>query len=159
METSSIYIVTKNDVLAMKSDRLQMMIYTNFINLAANPQLNHNMQEINRLINSPTAQIYFYLVNNKIASYLVGEVMNLNDGRAVLYITYLYTGKNFRNKGIASKLMKFAEQVASQNSLDGLMLTCDTEDQGVFEFYQLRGFMQDFQLRTYGKYDVFYKGL
>jgi GNAT superfamily N-acetyltransferase len=141
----------------MKSNNLNSMLYINFLEIGAHPLLNHNRKEINRLIHSPDAQIYFYLINSQIASYLVGEIMKLNDGRMIFYITYLYTSKKFRKHGLATKLMQFAEKIALEKNLDGMMLTCDTENSYVYNYYLLKGFMPDIQLRTYNKYDVLYK--
>jgi ribosomal protein S18 acetylase RimI-like enzyme len=95
--------------------------------------------------------------NGAIAAYLIGEIIKLNDGRIVLYINYLYTSKYFRNRGLASKLIDVAEQIVKAEKLDGLMLTCDTENNIIYNFYLKKGFMTDLILRRYEKYDVLYK--
>ena len=37
------------------------------------------------------------------------------------------------------------------------MLTCDSENEPVQNFYLMRGFMPDLILRRYNKFDVLYK--
>lgn len=152
-----IHIVSPSEIQHMRGDNLQKMLYTNFIELATSPRLGHNMQEINRLVHSPDAQIYFYMIDGRIAGYLVGEIMNLNDGRKVFYITYLYTSDKFRKRGIATELIRFAEGRGAKMDLDGIMLTCDTGNQYVYDYYQLRGFMPDMQLRNYSQHEVLFK--
>ena len=83
--------------------------------------------------------------------------MNLNDGRNVFYVTYIYTSEQFRNKGIASKLLEKVDEIVGKNNLDGVLLTTDIEDNITYEFYLKKGFMPDIVLRTYDKFDVLFK--
>lgn len=140
-------------------DKLVNVIYNNFGELLQYPDLKHTKSEILRLLKSPNAQVYLFLVNGKIASYIVGEIMDLFDGRKVLYITYLFTAPQFRHKGLASQMMKYAEKKANEKQCDGMMLTCDTDNKNVYDFYLKRGFMPDLWLRKYTRYDVLYKQL
>jgi ribosomal protein S18 acetylase RimI-like enzyme len=133
------------------------MVYINFEKLSQYPQLKHNRKEIMRLLKSDDVVVYLYLVNKKIAAYMVGEIMKLNDGRHVFYISYIFTAVKFRNKGIASKLMNVIDEMTNKYGLDGVMLTCDSEDRAVYDFYLKRGFMPDMLLRTYNRYEVMYK--
>jgi len=149
----SICIYTK---INKKTNLFEKTIYKNFIHLAQHSELKHTEDEIHRLMTSQNLQLYLYVLNNKIIAYLIGEIMTLNDGRTVLYITYIYTGSKYRGKGYGSKLMDTAEDIGRQKKADGILLTCDTEDRKVFDFYSKRGFMLDFKLRQYTKYDVLY---
>ena len=85
--------------------------------------------------------------------------MDLADGRRVFYISYVFTSKPFRNKGFASKMINYVEALAKEFHFDGILLTCDTENEEVYNFYLSRGFMPDLVLRQYKKHDVLYKGL
>ena len=151
----SLYVVKKVD--PNKSGKLVDMLYNNFVNLAAYQQLLHNRKELTRLVTSDKAKIIFLMVNKKIAAYLVGEIKDLVDGRHVFYISYLYTAKQFRKKGFASQLLEYVEELVKKENLDGVLLTCDTDDEKVHEFYLTRGFMPDLVLRNYSKFDVLYK--
>ena len=141
-----------------KCNKLVDLLYNNFINLATYKELAHNKQELTRLITNEKTKIIFFMINKKIAAYLVGEEKGLADGRKVFYISYLYTAKQFRGKGLASKLINYVEELASKSNYDGVLLTCDTEDEKVHDFYITRGYMADLVLRNYGKFDVLYKG-
>jgi len=142
-----------------KCHKFVTTIYKNFIDLANYPELKHNIRELTRLVTSKDAKVYLIVVNNKIAAYLVGEIMKLNDGRRVFYISYLYTSKLFRKKGFGTKLMNRVEAYSKDFSLDGILLTYDTEDTQVNNFYLMKGFMPDMLLRKYDKFDVLFKKL
>lgn len=153
----SFSILNKNKLSSSKLELFTNVIYTNFIDLAPIQQLDHNKKSIYEILKCDTAQIYLIMINNKIASYLVGKIMILNDGRNVLYISYLYTAKQFRGHGHASKLLEIADKISTKNMLDGIMLTCNSEDDKLYDFYLKKGFMPDVFLRTYGKYEVMFK--
>ena len=150
-------ILTPEQIAKQKIRKFAKLVYTNFIDLAKNPDLKHNITEIERVLYCKECQLFVITEHGKMIGYLLGEIMDINDGRKVFYITYIFTAKNFRNKGIASQLMNLTEQVSRKLNLDGILLTCDTEDQQVFDFYAKRGFMPDVHLRKYDKYDVLYK--
>lgn len=132
-------------------------VYNNFIHLQGVQNLSHTKDDIRKVLNSENPQLYVILINGKIASYLLGEIVNLNDGRIVLYVTYIFTAKKFRALGHATKLLKVADEIAKKNNLDGVMLTCDSENDYVYNFYLKRGFMPDMLLRQYSKYEVMFK--
>jgi ribosomal protein S18 acetylase RimI-like enzyme len=152
-----INIIDINKIKKSKCDIFTNVIYNNFIEIADEPMLKHTKDEIKKVFNSSNPQLYIILVKNKIASYLLGEIIKLNDNRNVLYITYIYTSKNFRESGFGSKLMETAEMICKKKKLNGIVLTCNTEDPYIYDFYLKKGFMPDLQLRTYGKYEVVYK--
>lgn len=153
----SIVIINKNKLKSSSLTLLTDTIYNNFIELKNVSNLSHTKSAILETLTSKYPQVYFIMVNNKIAAYLIGQIMTLNDGRTVLYITYLYTAEQFRGSGYASKLLETAESVADENRLSGIMLTCDSENTQTYDFYSKRGFMPDLNLRTYQKYEVMFK--
>lgn len=132
-------------------------IYTNFLYLSNFPELKHTKLEINNLLLSPNSQVFLYIVNGKIVSYLVGDIMFLNDGRHIFYISYLYTAKHFRRNKFATRLMEQAEKVAFDKKLDAVVLTTDTENSHVYNFYLARGYMPDLLLRKYTKFEILSK--
>ena len=80
-------------------------IFNNFIHLANIPQLEHNKNELLRLLTSYNTITYVAYCDDKIIGYLVGEDKQLNDGRIVFYISYIYIGKNYRGMKLGSKFM------------------------------------------------------
>lgn len=152
----SIHIV--RNITKENSKKLIEMIYFNFVELADYPELKHTPLEIKRLVTSQKSKIMFIIVKGKIAAYLIGEVVELVDGRRVFYISYIFTSKLFRKRGFASKLIEYVENLTKQFSYDGILLTCDTENEEVYNFYLTKGFMPDLVLRQYKKHDVLYRG-
>jgi len=150
--------VVKN-MTKKNSTKFVNMLYTNFIDLQSYPELKHNKTELTRLVLSKSAVIVLYLVNNKIAGYIVAELMVLNDKRKVIYVNYIFTAKKFRNKGIASKLMSYIEDMAFDLKYDGVLLTCDTDNTQVLDFYMVKGYLYDIMLRTHKKHDILYKNI
>lgn len=153
----SIYIVSQKEKAKYKLVYFGNTILNNFIELSQYPNLNHNLKEIMRVIKSQKSIIMFKMFKGKIIGYMLGEILNLNDGRNVFYITYIYTSPVFRGKGIASQFLNKISEIVRSKSLDGILLTCNSEDQEVYTFYEKRGFMPDLVLRTYDKFEVMFK--
>ncbi len=153
----SIVIISKQKLSSSKLEIFTNVVYNNFVEIANEPILDHNKKSIYETLKSDDAQVYLCIINGKIASYIVGKIMTLNDGRRVVYITYLYTAEQFRGQGLASKLLGIADKICLTNMLDGVMLTCDSDNLQLYDFYLKKGFMPDLFLRTYGRYEVMYK--
>jgi ribosomal protein S18 acetylase RimI-like enzyme len=153
----SIYIVSQSEKAKYNLVCFGQTVYHNFRELVNLPKLKHNMKEIMRVIKSKNSTIIFFMNNDKVAGYLLGEIMKLNDGRSVFYVSYIYTSPQFRGNGIASHLLTTIDNFVSQNNLDGVMLTCDSQDEYVYEFYTKKGYMPDLVLRTYDRFEVLFK--
>lgn len=138
-------------------DKFVEVIYKNFENLSEFPNLKHNRSELFRLCRSNNAKIYIVTYNKKMISYLIGEIMYLNDGRKVFYVAYIYTAGRFRGQGIASELMKITEEYTKNYNLDGVLLTCDTNDYNVYKFYSKRGYMPDLILRNNTRHEILFR--
>lgn len=152
--------IPKEEIRKRKTDILRDNIYNNFIYLANEDGLLHSKLEIDRLLNSD--KVIFYLClddSNKIAGYILGEFTTLPDNRDVIYVTYLYVGEKYRKNGIGSNLLHKLELISKQKDLDGVLLTCNTEDFKVYDFYQKRGYMLDFKFRKYAKHDLVFKSI
>lgn len=152
-------LVPKNTVNMRKTNLLTLAIYNNFINLSKLPDMKHTTDEINKLLNSNNSYLFLCLHDGKIIGYLLGEITKLPDKRDVFYITYLFTASHIRKRGVGSKLMMIVEEFTKNKKLDGVLLTCDTENFKVYDFYQKKGYMLDFHFRKYDRYDILYKGL
>jgi len=151
-----IALITNALLKSSNTDLLVDTIYDNFKNLGDIEKLNHNKKEIERILKSNNSFVLFIMKNKKIIAYLIAEKILLADGREVLYIYYLFTSQKFRNMGLASTLLDTSKQFSNKNNCTGIMLTCDTDNTKVHNFYLKKGFMPDMLMRTYNKYDVFY---
>ena len=153
----SLHIIDNNKLQSSDLSFFTNVIYTNFGGLSEYPQLKHTKEEILKLLKSDNAIVCLYMVNKKLAAYMTGEIIILNDGRKVFYVAYIFTGEKFRNKGIGSKLMNVVDTITNKQMLAGIMLTCNSEDKKIYDFYLKKGFMPDLILRTCGKYEVMFK--
>ncbi len=136
-------------------DKFVDCVYDNFIDLRFDERLKHTKEEIKRIMMSKTLMFDAYYVENKIVAYIICESIKLNDNRNVLYIYYLYVAPKYRKKGIGRKLLDRAIEYGYKNKYDNVMLTCDTENTKLKEFYEINLFMPDMQLRRYDKHDVY----
>jgi GNAT superfamily N-acetyltransferase len=153
----SIVKLEYSDLKNQNKDLLVRIIYNNFLYLEPEPKLNHKPEAITEILNNKDVVLFLFMHEGKIGSYLLGQIMNLEDGRKVLYISYIFVSKSLRTQGVGSKLIKIAEQFAYQKYCDGIMLIYDTRRKELRRFYDKQGYMLDFQLRRYENNDVFYK--
>jgi ribosomal protein S18 acetylase RimI-like enzyme len=131
-------------------------VYKNFVYLSNFPNLSHTRTELKRLLSS-TNSIYYLVYDNKnqIIGYLIGEFKTLNDSRRVFYISYLYIANIYRGKGIGKQLMNMIINKMSSIGIRYIMLTCDTKDQKVMNYYTSLGFVPDAVLRTMDRHEIY----
>lgn len=134
---------------------LTEIIYKNFSNLANQPHLQHNREEIQKLLTSPDFIGFFVYDGAKIVAYLVGEKKQLNDGRLCYYITYIYVGGKYRDHKIGSRLMDILQERCGIWGIQFVLLTCDVTDNKVVNFYKKRGFSPDSVLKNGTQHEVF----
>jgi ribosomal protein S18 acetylase RimI-like enzyme len=144
-------------LINQKKDLLIDIIYNNFIYLDPEPKLNHNPESIKKTLDSKDAILFLFINEGKIGAYLLGEILILEDGRKVLFISYIYVAKSLRSANIGTSLLKQAEKYGNEQYCDGLMLIYDTRIKELRRFYDKNGFLLDFNLRRYENNDVFYK--
>lgn len=130
------------------------MVYENFIDLIEDESLNHNEKEIYRLLNNDNFVGILLLDEYKLVGYTLGEFMNLNDGRFCYYISYIFVSISYRNNGLASKMLNRIFDIAKQTNCSTIVLTMDTDNIELLDFYTKRGFSLDILLRKYTKHDV-----
>jgi ribosomal protein S18 acetylase RimI-like enzyme len=114
-------------------------VFNNFIDLYDYPQLNHNKNEIVRLVNSEKFHGYIVFFGNKIIGYLLGEIINYN-GQNLFFINYIYVSPAFRNKKIGSQLINYSKDHVKINNLDGIGLIIDSENDKNMYFYKKLNF-------------------
>ena len=134
-------------------------IYNNFVELADEPKLMHTPDNIKRILDSKDALLLVALDLGKIVGYVLAEIMYLEDGRKVVFVSYIYVAEKYRNKYLGTELMGRIFDFGTQNFCDGVMLIYDSTNRQLRKFYEKLGFMLDFNLRRYEKHDVFYKVL
>ena len=148
-----------NDLIKQDLNLLINNIYNNFPQLIDVPGVTHSKQTINNTLNNPEVVLLLAMDKKQIVGYLLAEIITLEDGRKVLFISYLYVAPTMRNKGLGKTLMNKSFDVAADNYCDGIMLIYDTTDRQLRKFYGKMNFMLDFNMRRYEKNDVFYKVL
>jgi len=156
-----------NELTNMNTNKLETIIYNSFISLVKYKQLKHNKKEIHRLCNSNSSFFISATIDNVLIGYILGEYIHLNDlnsidRRYVGYITYVHIVDDYRNKGIASKMMKILMELQKndvKNNIDGILLTFDTRNKKLMKFYKKLGFVEDILFRTYDRFEIFYKHL
>jgi len=150
--------LNSNDIKKQKDITLFVdLIYDNFIELSRYKKLLHTKEKIKENLLDNNSIVFIIMDNNKIISYLIGNIMTLDDARKILFISYIYVSDTHRNKGLGSLLLENAEKIAKLNKCIGIMLIYDTYDKNLVRFYETRGFMLDINLRRYERHDVFYK--
>lgn len=149
----------QRDLRNQNKQLLINIIYNNFIHLNPEPKLNHTKEAIGDTLNNDDVVLLLFMDNGKIGGYLLAQSMILEDGRKVMFISYIYVANQLRKHGVGTKLLHAIEKEADIKYCDGLMLIYDTTQKNLRRFYDRNGYMLDFQLRRYEKNDVFYKVL
>ena len=111
-------------------------IYNNFLSLKHEPKLNHNIKEISRLLYSTDGHTYLLNNGSKVIGYIVGEVLLIQDGRMVFYISYLYIGSNYRGKGLGTFLLNAVIEKCKNIGILFIMLTCDSSNTKLYRYYK-----------------------
>jgi GNAT superfamily N-acetyltransferase len=129
--------------------KLTHVIYYNFKYLEYDPILKHKHEDIVRLLQSNDISGYLaYDIDKSLIGYIIGEYINLNDGRRVFYVTYLFVIKRFRHKKIGSHLIEYMMNKCKMNNIREMMLTFDTNDSRLITFYKKHGFKQDLSVHN-----------
>lgn len=71
---------------------------------------------------------------------VVGSVFLVNQGPKLLYLFRLVVKKEYRGKGIATKLIEKAEGIAKKNGARELGMYVDSSNQELHKFYGKRSF-------------------
>lgn len=132
--------------------RLEMVptIRNNFAYLEQFLQLKHTDSEIRRLLTSQDMfGVCVYDNNNTFIGYLVGERMNLADGRVVAYISYLYVSALQRQSGIGSKLIGWMKKYAvGKLGVQFILLSTLRVNAQAIKFYRKHQFTEEKLLST-----------
>ena len=124
------------------------IIYNNFSYLADVPHLAHNKKAIADIFKLENNMCFLIYDDDTLVGYLVGDFKILNDKRYVYYISYFYIIEAYRGNGLGSKVLKLAINKAKKQGVSFVLLTCDTYDPKVVNFYKKHGFVKDIVLGT-----------
>ena len=127
--------------------KLSKYIYKNFIHLLSD-NIEHSEQYINKVLTDPNSKCFFVYLNipNKgkyMIGYLISDIRQLQDGRRVVYISYLYVESAYRDLKIGSLLMKIIIKKTISYNIKYIMLTCDGTDQKLIHFYNKFNFSKE----------------
>lgn len=70
----------------------------------------------------------------------------LYKGKNGFYVYGVATGEKYRSKGVSTKLLEYAKQLVNDKKADFLVLV--PRNEGLFEFYSLRGFYRKYCVKT-----------
>lgn len=122
------------------SEVLAKIAYNNFKYLSEYPELQHNIKEIKKALESKGNITYLLYHKNKFVGYLIGDIRTFFDGRYGYYISYFYIMEKYRGANIGSKLMDILMDDCKKNNCNLIILTCDSRDMKVIKFYKKYGF-------------------
>lgn len=151
-------IIELKNISPKKKQIFTELIYSNFFYLTQFPKLKHTMEEIKDIFDDNDSFFIIYLDHKKILGYILGKKMTLNK-RNVLFVTYIFTSPNHRKNGIGHLMMNYLEKYGNNIKYNGIMLTCDTDNNIVYDWYLKMGYMPDMEYRTYDRHDTLYKSL
>ena len=124
------------------------IIFNNFKYLLNYSGTIHNKNSINTLLSSPT--LFTVFVNeettNKTIGYLIGENMELHDGRYIFYLSYIYIVSPYRSFGIGNKLMNIMINNMKNNNIKFILLSCLKQNEKLYKYYNKYGFDYDANL-------------
>lgn len=152
-------IITKSTRIKGNKDDLVDVIYNNFKDLANNPILMHNKKDINDVLSSLYFFGLFIFIDGKLMGYLIGEEKLLDDQRYVYYISYIYIAEKIRYMKYGSMLMDLIEKHVKSKNIAHIVLTCDTSNKKLVNFYEKKGYIIDILLQTHSKHNVYSKKL
>ena len=154
---TSIVALKYSDIRDQDISLLTDMIYRQFENLSYQPKLRHTPMDIQDTLLNENVLLVLLMEKDKMIGYLLSYIEHLEDGRRILFVSYVYIAKEYRRRGYGDRLMTYVEDYAHKNKCDGVMLIYDTENVKLVHFYEKRGYMPDLQLRRYDRHEVVYK--
>ena len=119
------------------------IMFNNFSYLTEFPHLSHNKKELKKILKLEDNLCFLVYDNDKLVAYLVGDFKTLNDSRFVYYISYFYVLENYRGNGLGSQILKMVINRCKKLGMAFVLLTCDTYDPKVVNFYKKHGFVKD----------------
>ena len=134
---------------------LASVVFNNFIYLTHFPELQHTKKDIVKILITDSCLCYLLYDENKLIGYLIGDFRNLPDNRYAFYVSYVYISDKYRNRKLGSELMQYLIKRCNDVGTKFIVLTCDTNDQKVVNFYTKMGFVIDSSLGGNKRHNVY----
>lgn len=122
---------------------LSSIAFKNFIYLTRFPELMHNEKDIYKTLQADGNLCYLIYDKQHLIAYMIGDFRTLPDNRYAYYISYLYVVEKYRGKRIGSKIMDMIINKCNTMGVKFIVLTCDTQDTKIVDFYRKYGFVKD----------------
>ena len=135
-------------------NKLVPIVYNNFIDLVDQPNVKHTRKDIYELLTSDDLFGYIILYNNNIIAYSFGLSSTMADGRHTHYLSYIYVAPKYRHLKIGTMTLKKLINHCQQSGIPFIVLTCDTQDKKLMNFYSKFGFIPDPLLKSDNRHDV-----
>lgn len=130
------------------------IIFNNFIDLINYPYVKHTRNDIQNLLSSEQMLGYIVKYSEKIIAYMFGEVSQMPDGRNAYYLSYIYVAPKYQHLKIGTLLLNKIIGHCKHYGIPFIVLTCDTKDIRVMNFYKKFGFIIDPVLKNGKRHDV-----
>ena len=135
--------------------KISQIIYNNFLYLKDIEYLKHTLDEISKLLNSEDFMGFFiYNSNNILIGYLIGEIMQLSDGRLICFISYFYVASKHRKKGLGKNLINKCIEKCKTLGLSFISLNANKTNTYIMNYYSKIGFVNDLILEIDDPYTI-----
>ncbi len=135
---------------------LARIIFTHFLQLEDVKGVDHSFESVYDKLISPQSVVVLAVNNQSIIGYVIAEP-TLYDMQNLLHIYYIYVIPSFRNKGVATRLLKMVENYAHWIGINRISLTYDTYNDNLTKFYRDNHFDFDDTIRSFQRYDMLVK--
>lgn len=131
------------------------IIYNNFIYLKNFPDTLHTKEHIYKnLLSNNLIGILVYNEDNNIIGYLIAEYQK-DFYKKNIYISYLYIHEKYRKLNIGTQLIKLIIKIGNLNKINKILLTFDTYNIKLHNFYKRFGFNIDSEYNKKTRHNVF----
>jgi ribosomal protein S18 acetylase RimI-like enzyme len=154
--TNNTHKITCIEVNKIKNPELLANIaFNNFSYLTKFPELMHTKKDIVKTLQSDGNLCFLIYDGDNLIGYLIGDYRTLPDSRYAYYISYVFVSEKYRGKKLGTKLMDLLINKCKQSGTKFIVLTCDTLDSKVTQFYKKYGFVIDPILGNRKRHEVF----
>jgi len=157
-EKIDIIFTTYNGIHLTHNDRIKLAgnIFYIFRHLSDLPALEHTEENIYKILAREDSVVMLALIQIDSDYRIIGLMMAspVDEFPNLLHIYYLYTATQFRNIGIAAKLLASLYTYARTNRYKRISLVYDTYNLELTRFYSKNKYYFDNSLRSYKRHDM-----
>jgi len=156
MSNPNLHKITCIEVNKIKNPELLADIaFNNFTYLSKFPELMHTKQDIIKTLQLSGNLCFLIYDGTNLIGYLIGNHRTLPDNRYAYYISYVFVSEKYRGKKIGTKMMDLIINKCKNAGTKFIVLTCDTVDTKIINFYKKYGFIVDPVLGNGKRHEVF----